>query len=52
MKKKNKRVIMFMGGIIAASAGVGTYLYLMNNKKKMEESLKKYITMAYPDIEG
>ena len=52
MKKKTKNVMTTMGIIGAACIGASTYICMMNNKKKMQERLKKYMTMTYPDIEG
>ena len=47
MKKKTK--IMTTIGIVGACAGigVGSYMYMMKNKKKIEQAMKKY--MSYPE---
>lgn len=44
---KKKKMITTMGVLAAACAGA--YMY-MNNKKKIEEQIKKYMTC--PELEG
>lgn len=47
MKKKTK--VMTTIGIMGACAGigVGTYMYMKNNKNKVQKLMKKY--MSYPE---
>jgi len=42
MKKKTK--VMTTMGILGACGCMGAYMYMNNNKKKMQEQLKKYMT--------
>lgn len=52
MKKKTK--LMTTMGIMGACAcaGAATYMYMQNNKKKMQQRLKKYMNMTYPENQG
>ena len=52
MKKKTKTIMTMSILGTCACMGVGTYMYMMNNKKKMQEKIKKYMTMTYPENNG
>lgn len=44
MKKKSK-VMTTMGILgLSACAGVGAYMYMCNNKKKIQKQLEKYMS--------
>ena len=49
MKKKTK-TFMTLGMLGAACCGAATYMYMMNNKNKIEAQIKKYMTC--PEIDG
>lgn len=48
MKKKTKTMMTTMGILCAcAGIGAGTYMYMQNNKKKIQKAIEKYMT--YPE---
>ena len=47
MKKKTKTMMTTLGILGMCGAGVGTYMYMQNNKKKLKKALEKYMT--YPE---